>query len=65
LAGCLQGAEATAGGLARVWIDWVIGWLLAATADIAGSCCCVSVSLTAKTLGVKLGIRGNMGQCES
>jgi hypothetical protein len=38
--------------------------LLAATADAAGSCCCVSESLRTESLGVMLEMRGNMGQCE-
>jgi hypothetical protein len=37
-----------------------------AAADAAGDgCCCVSVSLRTKTLGVMLEIRGNMGQSKS
>jgi hypothetical protein len=47
-------------------VDWLLARLLlirllATTADAAGGCCCVSVSLRTKTLRVMLEVRGIVG----
>jgi hypothetical protein len=55
----------------------VVGWLLVQGQKLLpgqlvglaacewGSCCYVSANLRTETLGVRLEIRGNMGQCKS
>jgi hypothetical protein len=41
------------------------GQLVGLAACEWGSCCYVSANLRTETLGVRLEIRGNMGQCKS